>query len=106
MWNCPPGTAPPAAKSMLGGRSVGLPVNVIVITGSRDPDTLKKCEGFGAYYVRKGPDFWDDLEAALADIHPGMASTIRQSDAHVPAPAAVRLEHFRPDIFQLARRSR
>ena len=63
------------------------PVNVIVITGSRDPDTLKKCEGFGAYYVRKGPGFWDDLEAALADIHPGMASRVRQSGAHVPAPA-------------------
>src|ERR1700737_1095156 len=49
------------------------PVNVIVITGSRDPDTLKRCEGFGAYYVHKGLDFWNDLEAALADIHPGMA---------------------------------
>jgi CheY-like chemotaxis protein len=63
------------------------PVNVIVITGSRDPDTLKRCEGFGAYYVRKGPDFWDDLEGALADIDPRMASRIRQSGTHAPAPA-------------------
>jgi CheY-like chemotaxis protein len=32
-------------------------VNVIVITGSRDPDTLERCEGFGAYYARNGPNF-------------------------------------------------
>ena len=55
------------------------PVNVIVITGSRDPDTLERCEGFGAYYARKGPDFWNDFEAALAEIHPRMAGRIRQS---------------------------
>ena len=63
------------------------PVNMIVITSSRDPDTLKRCEGFGAYYVHKGLDFWNDLEAALVDIHPRMASRIRQSGTHVPAPA-------------------
>jgi CheY-like chemotaxis protein len=66
------------------------PVNVIVITGSRDPDTLERCEGFGAYYARKGPNFWDDLEAALAEIHPRMAGSIRQSGAHAPAPAVRR----------------
>jgi len=32
------------------------PVNVIVITGSRDPDTLERCEGFGAYYAQ-GAEF-------------------------------------------------
>jgi CheY-like chemotaxis protein len=66
------------------------PVNVIVITGSRDPDTLERCEGFGAHYARKGPNFWDDLEAALAEIHPRMAGRIRQSGAHALAPAVRR----------------
>jgi CheY-like chemotaxis protein len=46
------------------------PVDVIVITGSRDPETLERCEGFGAYYARKGPNFWSDLETALAEIDP------------------------------------
>ena len=46
------------------------PVNVIVITGSRNPDTLERCEGLGAFYARKGPNFWRDLEAALAEINP------------------------------------
>jgi DNA-binding response OmpR family regulator len=62
------------------------PVNVIVITGSKDPDTLERCEGFGAYYARKGPDFWNDLEAALAEIHPRMAGRIRETGTHAPAP--------------------
>jgi CheY-like chemotaxis protein len=61
------------------------PVNVIVITGSRDPETLERCEGFGAYYARKGPNFWNDLEAALAELHPRMAGGIRRSSAHAPA---------------------
>jgi DNA-binding response OmpR family regulator len=63
------------------------PVNVIVITGSQDPDTLERCEGFGAYYARKGPNFWNDLEAALAEIHPRMAGRIRKTGAQAPAPA-------------------
>jgi CheY-like chemotaxis protein len=61
------------------------PVNVIVITGSRDPETLERCEGFGAYYARKGPNFWTDLEAALAELHPRMAGGIRRFSAHAPA---------------------
>jgi CheY-like chemotaxis protein len=67
-----------------------MPVNVIVITGSRDPDTLERCEGFGAYYARKGPNFWNDLETALAEIHPRMAGRIRQCGMHEPAPAVRR----------------
>jgi CheY-like chemotaxis protein len=66
------------------------PVNVIVITGSRDPDTLERCEGLGAHYARKGPNFWHDLEAALAEIHPRMADRIRRSSARTPAPAVRR----------------
>jgi CheY-like chemotaxis protein len=62
------------------------PIDVIVITGSRDPDTLERCEGFGAYYARKGPNFWNDLEAALEEIHPPMVGRIRHLGARVAAP--------------------
>jgi DNA-binding response OmpR family regulator len=65
------------------------PVNVIVITGSRDPDTLERCEGFGAFYARKGPNFWSDLEAALAEIRPCIADTIQRSGT--PEARPVRL---------------
>lgn len=66
------------------------PVNVIVITGSKSSDTLERCEGFGAHYARKGPNFWNDLEAALAEIHPRMAGRIRETGMHAPAPAVRR----------------
>ena len=46
---------------------------VIVITGSRSPETLERCKEFGVHYAYKGPGFWSDLETALAEIHPGMA---------------------------------
>jgi CheY-like chemotaxis protein len=52
------------------------PVDVIVITGSRDPDTLERCEGFGVHYAHKGPNFWSDLESALAEYNPRMAEKI------------------------------
>ena len=66
------------------------PVNVIVITGSRDPNTLERCEGFGAHYARKGPNFWNDLATALAEIHPRMAAKIHQAGAYTPTPAVRR----------------
>ena len=66
------------------------PTNVIVITGSRNPDTLDRCARLGASYARKGPNFWSDLEAALAEIHPRMAGGIRQSSSGDEAPPEIR----------------
>jgi CheY-like chemotaxis protein len=52
------------------------PVNLIVMTGSRNPETFDRCDGLGAFHARKGPNFWNDLEAALAKINPGMAGKL------------------------------
>lgn len=51
-------------------------LNIIVVTGSLDPATLERCEGFGAFYVRKGPEFWSDLAASLTELFPEMESRI------------------------------
>ena len=51
-------------------------LNVVVVTGSRDSETLERCDGFGAFYVRKGPEFWDGLASALTDVFPRMADQI------------------------------
>ena len=51
-------------------------LNVIVVTGSREHETAERCEGFGAYYVRKGPDFWNGLASALNHIFPRMTDQI------------------------------
>jgi CheY-like chemotaxis protein len=53
-------------------------LNVIVVTGSRDPETLERCEGFGAFYVRKGLGFWRELASALAELFPEMAHRIKE----------------------------
>lgn len=67
------------------------PLNAIVITGSRDLGTLERCEGFGAHYARKGPDFWGDFEAALEEIYPHWTSKIRKSVMPALAARGVRL---------------
>jgi CheY-like chemotaxis protein len=53
-------------------------LNVVVVTGSREADTLERCEGFGACYVRKGPEFWNGLGVALTGLFPNMADRIKE----------------------------
>jgi CheY-like chemotaxis protein len=60
------------------------PLDVIVVTGNRDPNTLERCEGFGAFYTRKGPDFWASLISALVEIFPGQEGKIRQPGVQSP----------------------
>jgi CheY-like chemotaxis protein len=55
-----------------------MPMDVVVVTGSLDTETAERCRGFGAFYVRKGPEFWSGLEAALTKIFPHMADSIRE----------------------------
>jgi CheY-like chemotaxis protein len=64
-------------------------LDVIVVTGNRDAETLERCEGFGARYARKGPHFWTSLTSALAEIFPGREGKIRES-ATQPSAAEVR----------------
>jgi CheY-like chemotaxis protein len=52
------------------------PMNVIVVTGSRDLETIERCQSFGAYYTTKGPMFWNSLESALSGLFPEMADEI------------------------------
>jgi CheY-like chemotaxis protein len=56
------------------------PVEVVVVTGSADPQTAERCESLGLFYGRKGPEFWKSVEAALAEIYPAMADRIAGGD--------------------------
>jgi CheY-like chemotaxis protein len=56
-----------------------MPLHVIVITGSRDAETVAICDSMGALYVRKGAGFWENLDSAFAEIYPANAGRIRQS---------------------------
>jgi len=53
-------------------------LNVVVVTGSREADTVERCEGFGACFVRKGPRFWNGLGVALTGYFPSMADRIKE----------------------------
>ena len=54
------------------------PIDVVVVTGYTDPETIDRCEGFGAFYARKGPDFWIRVRAALEELFPDMADKIEK----------------------------
>jgi len=62
------------------------PLNVIVMTGSRNPETEERYEGLrGAHYARKDATFWHGIEEALSDIFPEMAIDLPQSNVGATA---------------------
>jgi CheY-like chemotaxis protein len=65
------------------------PLNVVVVTGSREAETAERCQGFGAFYVRKGPAFWTGLGSALTETFPRMADKIKELNKQ-PAGTPVR----------------
>ena len=71
------------------------PVEVVVVTGSSDPETAERCESLGLFYGRKGPEFWNNIEAALTEIYPNMASDIVRQEM----PATATPVHERPRVL-------
>ena len=57
---------------------LGISVDVVVVTGYTDSETIERCESFGAFYARKGPDFWIRIRAALEELFPHMADKIEE----------------------------
>jgi CheY-like chemotaxis protein len=79
------------------------PPRMIVTTGSRDAQTIEKCDALGAIYVRKGVNFWENLETALTEIYPANAGGIRGSGlrstrAAMPARSRVLLVDDDTDV--------
>jgi CheY-like chemotaxis protein len=54
-------------------------LHVVIVTGSRNPETIERCERFGAFYAHKGVGFWSDLELALAEIYPELEERMGRS---------------------------
>src|SRR5665647_1305154 len=71
------------------------PVEVVVVTGSSDPETAERCESLGLFYSRKGPQFWNNIEAALTEIYPNMAGEIVRQEL----PATGAQVHERPRVL-------
>jgi CheY-like chemotaxis protein len=44
------------------------PVDVVMLTGRDDSDTLVRCDSFGAFYVPKNQDTWDTIKSIMSDV--------------------------------------
>lgn len=64
------------------------PVEVVVMTGSTDPETAERCESLGIYFGRKGPDFWPAIETALLEMYPALAGKLGELET-APADSIV-----------------
>jgi CheY-like chemotaxis protein len=69
------------------------PVEVIVITGTSDTDTVERCKSLGTYYGHKGPNFWNSISSALTRIFPDMAERINQQARTSPGAGAEMRKH-------------
>jgi CheY-like chemotaxis protein len=55
------------------------PLSVIVVTGGRDPEAIERCESYGADYIRKDSEFWNNFTSALAITFPTLAGVIGET---------------------------
>jgi CheY-like chemotaxis protein len=44
------------------------PIDVVMLTGRDDSDTLMRCDSFGAFYVPKNQETWDTIKSILGEI--------------------------------------
>jgi CheY-like chemotaxis protein len=54
-------------------------LHVIVVTGHPGQEIVERCKDLDASYIRKGHNFWNELEASLTEIYPQRAVAIERS---------------------------
>ena len=79
------------------------PLEVVVVTGSNDPETRRTLRKPRHVLRPQGPDFWNSVEGALAEIYPDLAGQIGAlempaTDAEVPQRPRVLVVDDDPDI--------
>jgi CheY-like chemotaxis protein len=45
---------------------------VVVVTGGSNPVVAERCESFGVFHARKGPELWDRVKSALTELFPDL----------------------------------
>lgn len=63
------------------------PLEVVVVTGNPDPETIERCEAFGAVYGRKGPDLWNIVRSALIERFPEIAFNLAKAESSLVGAA-------------------
>lgn len=59
-------------------------INVIVVTGRSDIETVERCKSLGMYYSQKGPGFWKAVESALIELYPHLAPRLAEPGTRSP----------------------
>jgi CheY-like chemotaxis protein len=49
-------------------------IDVVVMTGNANPETIERCDSYGATYARKASDLWDKVRDALTESFPDIAA--------------------------------
>jgi len=57
-----------SACEMMAGNKELASIPVIVLTGRKDDETVRRCHFSCAYYVLKSPDVWNRVEPVLRDV--------------------------------------
>jgi CheY-like chemotaxis protein len=57
------------------------PVDVVMLTGRDDSDTLVRCDSFGAFYVPKNHETWDTIKSIMGEILDIDDATLEASSA-------------------------
>jgi CheY-like chemotaxis protein len=62
------------------------PLDVVMVTGRDDSDTLVRCDSFGAFYVPKNQDTWETIKSIMTeilDIDEGLLGAADSAKAHI-----------------------
>jgi CheY-like chemotaxis protein len=62
----------------------GKALDVIVISGYAESDTVQRCESFGASFATKDPQLWTSVQSALKRIFPGMEVHFERGQTDIP----------------------
>lgn len=57
------------------------PVDVVMLTGRDDSDTLVRCDSFGAFYVPKNQDTWETIKSIMGDVLDLDEATLNRASA-------------------------
>jgi len=50
------------------------PIDLVVMSGNPTPETIERCEGYGATCVPKGPELWNTIQSELIELFPGVTA--------------------------------
>ncbi len=70
-------------------------VPVIMLTGNKDAETIRRCHQMAAYYVLKRPGVWDDLESLVRELvvlgepRDSLRGVVGESASRDPIPAVI-----------------